>query len=44
MFGKNILPTLVSGYYKMVGNTQDGLTICILGEDDEKEDSIRKSP
>ena len=34
--GDSIAPTLIRGYYKMVGNTQDNLTIIILdGQDDE---------
>ena len=33
VFGESVCPTLIRGYYKMVGNTQDGMTIVILGED-----------
>ena len=29
VFGDNISPTLVSGYYKMIGNTQDGMAVMV---------------
>ena len=37
VFGDSIAPTLVRNYYKMVGTTQDELTIVILGEEDERK-------
>ena len=30
VFGESISPTLIAGYYKMIGNTQDAMTIVIL--------------
>jgi len=35
LLGDSICPTLIAGYYKMVGNTQDAMTIIILEADDE---------
>lgn len=36
VLGDSITPTLIRGYYKMIGNTQDDLTIIILdGYDDD---------
>lgn len=36
VYGDSIAPTLIRGYYKMIGNTQDAMTIVILdGQDDE---------
>ena len=32
VFGENISPTLIAGYYKMVGNTQDAMTVVVLGD------------
>lgn len=42
IYGSSICPTLIAGYYKMIGTTQDKLTIVILGvkhEENTEEDS-----
>ena len=44
LYGDDICPTLVSGYYKMTGNTQDSLTIIQLGEKMSKAVVRRLTP
>lgn len=36
--GYTVTPTLVSGQYKGIGNTQDGLTIIVLTERSDLQD------
>ena len=36
--GYTVTPTLVSGQYKGIGNTQDGLTIIVLTERSDIQD------
>lgn len=37
--GKQITSTLVAGYYKQVGNTQDGLVVVSIIEDEQSNKS-----
>ena len=37
IFGADICPTLISGYYKMLGNTQDGMAVIALEGKDHSD-------